>query len=197
MSNSLEYNFYYSGPLLFKTKINNQNLIKKKKLCKKDKNKNCGNRLAGIISGEYEIDKIKYEKIIQKYLNIFLLAYQNWYDEKLDFKLKVKTVWVNYMKSGDCNPIHIHTNCKFSSVLFVEKPKNLSQEILDFKINKNKNSIPGGLIFDLNQAMEYHIFNKSFEPNVGDFYIFPYNVKHSVNSFKSKGERISIAANFI
>jgi len=37
---------------------------------------------------------------------------------------------------------------------------------------------------------------KTFTPEVGDFFIFPSGLAHFVNSFKSKGERISVAVNF-
>jgi|TARA_R110002020_G_scaffold30805_5_gene96776 uncharacterized protein (TIGR02466 family) len=192
MKEELTYHYFYSGPLVFKTKIKDKDLKAMYKLC--NKKKDVSKTLAGIVSGEYKIDSIQYQKIMQKYLNLFELAYFDWYQDKLSNKIKVKSSWVNYMKPGDCNPTHVHTNCNFSSVLFIKIPKNLNQEISQCKGNK---SMPGGLTFDLHSAMEYHIFSKTFEPHIGDFYMFPYNVKHSVNSFKSKGERISIAANFL
>jgi hypothetical protein len=38
--------------------------------------------------------------------------------------------------------------------------------------------------------------NVNHHPEVGDFFIFPAKVRHCVSPFKSKGIRISLAANF-
>ena len=35
-----------------------------------------------------------------------------------------------------------------------------------------------------------------FRPEVGDFFIFPWNLTHSVSSFTSDATRITLAANF-
>jgi hypothetical protein len=43
---------------------------------------------------------------------------------------------------------------------------------------------------------KYNLSEWSLLPEERDLYIFPFNLKHSVASFKSKGERISVAANF-
>ena len=53
------YQFIYSGPLLFKTKINNKDLVKIYKYCnKKNFNDNRAN-LAGLIEQEYRIINLK------------------------------------------------------------------------------------------------------------------------------------------
>ena len=61
----IKYNFYYWGPLLFKTKLPEEVLQKIKKLCKKDSNKTYVQHLAGDIKEEYEIDKKEIDNIIK------------------------------------------------------------------------------------------------------------------------------------
>ena len=37
-------------------------------------------------------------------------------------------VWSNFMRPGDANPIHIHQNCDWSSVLYIDIPAKLRKE---------------------------------------------------------------------
>ena len=53
----------YSGPLLFKSKLTNQDVKKILSLCKKDKRKSNNKNLAGLIKDEYLIDEIAFNDI--------------------------------------------------------------------------------------------------------------------------------------
>jgi hypothetical protein len=44
------------------------------------------------------------------------------------------------------------------------------------------------------QPFQTHSFE--FRPEIGDFFIFPWNLTHSVSNFRSDVTRISLAANF-
>jgi hypothetical protein len=55
---------------------------------------------------------------------------------------------------------------------------------------------PGSVVFTYGDSRDYTVDEKSFLPVKGDFFVFPYNLKHYVSPFKSKGERISVSANF-
>jgi uncharacterized protein (TIGR02466 family) len=189
----IDYKFYYAGPLIFKTKLSQVDLESIRFLCKKDKKKDYRKRLAGHIDHEYLIDNIKIQSILNKYLDAHKHAYEQFYAKPYPGKINCKTAWVNYMKSGETNPVHTHTNCDFSSVIFLDIPKGLKEE--------NKKFIgtsvgPGSLNFDICAVSDHYIDSVVVIPEIGDFYIFPWNLKHSVSSFKSKGERISVACNF-
>jgi uncharacterized protein (TIGR02466 family) len=189
----IHYNFYYSGPLLFKTSVSKNDLDDIKLLCKDHKNKNFKRNTTGIAEQEYKVDCFKLQNILQKYLDAHEEAYYNWYNKKIKSKLICKYSWVNYMESGECNPVHIHPDSIFSSVIFIQNPKNLEKEINSFNAKITK---PGTLNFEFSSVSDHYIDTLNIIPKVGDFYIFPSNLKHSVNSFKSKGERISLACNF-
>jgi uncharacterized protein (TIGR02466 family) len=189
----IDYKFYYSGPLIFKTKLLQEDLESIKSLCKKDKKKDHRKYLAGHIDHEYSIDAVKIQLILNKYLNSHKDAYEKFYAKPYPGIINCKSAWVNYMKSGETNPVHIHTNCDFSSVIFLDFPKGLKEE--------NKKFIgtsigPGSLGFDISSISDHYIDSVIVMPEIGDFFIFPWNLKHSVSSFKSKGERISVACNF-
>lgn len=188
----IDYHTHNWGPLLFRTKITVEDLKKVKALCKKDKKEDATKTLAGVINHEYLIDKKKYSPILQPYFQAFQNAYFKWYDKTLK-KIKCTSAWVNYMKHMDCNPPHTHTRCDLSSVLYLKIPKTLKKENQDFKGDSQG---PGAVSFMYGEDRDYNLSEWSLLPEERDLYIFPFNLKHSVASFKSKGERVSVAANF-
>ena len=189
----INYSFYYTGPLIFKTKILEEDLKQIKSLCKKDKSKDYRKFLAGHLDHEYLIDSNKIQLILNKYLECHKKAYEHFYNSSYPGEIICQSAWVNYMKSGETNPVHIHTKCEFSSVMFLQIPDGLKEE--------NKRYVgtsdgPGNLSFQVSAVSDYYIDNIFIMPEVGDFFVFPWNLKHFVSSFKSKGERISLACNF-
>ena len=56
---------------------------------------------------------------------------------------------------------------------------------------------PGAIIFRYGEQRMHNITEHAHLPESGDLFIFPFNLMHYVIPFKSKGERISVAANFI
>ena len=97
------------------------------------------------------------------------------------------------MKKGEFNPPHIHTGCKLSSVLFLDIPKELIKEKDSFV---GEGIGPGAIHFYIGNPQD--LARNAFElmPETGDFYVFPWNLSHSVASFTSDITRISMAANF-
>jgi len=188
----INYNFYYWGPLLFNTHIKKENLNKIKKLCKKNIKKSHVENLAGDIKHEYTIDKNSLNKILMPYMETFRHAYKQWYNNTLS-EITVSAAWVNYMQPGDYNPVHIHRNCEFSGVIYIDIPKKLQKEISKFKGTVEG---PGTIAFMYGEDAGHCQTMKNFVPATGDFYMFPYMLRHSVNPHKSNCERISIGVNF-
>jgi len=186
----IDYKFYYSGPLLFHTTVKEEDLKKVRAICKKEISHR--ERLAGLIQEEFTINEVKFAEIMQKYLVFFNEAQKNWY-QNADIILKPQAAWVNFMKKGECNPVHTHLNCDFSCVLFLEFPKGLKKERGKTISTGSK---PGDLVFTFGAASPFYICERVVSPNVGDFFIFPWSLKHSVNSFQSKGVRTSVSCNF-
>jgi len=189
----MKYEIIYNGPLLFKTKIKPQEIKSLLQTCVKNKKLDMRKRLAGLIKDEYEIkDHNKLINILTPYLFAFKDAYQKWYDDDVK-DIVIVDAWVNYMKEGECNPPHIHTGCDFSSVIYLNIPKILKQESIKAINNYSK---PGSINFIFGPMVRGYISQKHYFPEVVDFYMFPHTLNHSVNSFKSKCERISLAINF-
>ena len=111
----MDYNFYYWGPLLFKTKIIPQDLKKCAKLCSK-KATHFNKELAGIIKHEHTVDRDSLVRILLPYLSTYKHCYEKWYGHPLTKKINMLTAWVNFMKAGEFNPPHIHTKCDLSLI---------------------------------------------------------------------------------
>lgn len=191
----MEYNFYYWGPLLFRIKINNEDLNKIKKLCKKDNNKDHRTKLAGILRHEYLINDKEYFKTISKYLDIFKQSFEHWYGKSYN-EIKIVSAWVNFMKKNEYNPLHIHNNCSLSSVLYTQIPDKLKNENKKYIGTAGQQGGPGSINFLYGNTDALILNYKTFFPEEGDFFIFPGNLLHSVVPFVSNIERISVAANF-
>ena len=187
----LEYKFYHWGPLLFKTKIKPKDLKDLKKLCNAA-TENWSKNLAGIIEDEKLIDKTKYINIVKPYFRAYQDAYKNWYGLYLK-GIEVTNAWVNFMKKGESNPPHIHHDCHLSSVLFIDIPKPIIKEQKNWKGTGNG---PAALSFFVANPQNFHTNSFDFKPEIGDFFIFPWNLTHTVSTFRSNVTRITIAANF-
>jgi len=186
------YNFYYWGPLLFKAKLKPNDLKQCAKLCSK-KESAVNEILAGVIKHEHYVSTHDFVKIINPYLSSFCDAYSKWYGTRQTKLMEMKLAWVNFMKAGEFNPPHTHTDCDFSSVLFVKIPEKLKEENKKFK---GTGGGPGFLSFTYGETQPYSLFYQSFFPEEGDLYIFPATLTHFVSPFMSEGERISMSANF-
>jgi len=187
--------FYYLGPLLFHIKIEEKDLIEISKLCHKNENLNFRKNLAGHIKDEFEIDNKKLESILDKYLDNYKNCFFNFY--KRDINFYVNSAWVNFMKAGEFNPVHTHSNCDLSAVLFLSIPDEIKKENMNFEGNKNVSNVvgPGVIQFITSAPRENFITEKSFLPDRGDLFIFPYNLLHYVAPFKANVERVSVAFN--
>ena len=186
--------FYYWGPLLFKTKIDSEDLIKINKLCKKDKTKDARKSLAGHLDHEYHIEKEKLFEILVKYFDIYKSFYYEWYRRNLS-SVEITASWVNYMKSGDYNPPHVHLECDLSSVIYLKVPNVLKKEH-DSYAGSIDGGGPAGISFYYGEYRPLAIDQVELFPEEGDFFVFPSFLRHSVSPFKSNVERVSVAANF-
>ena len=108
--------------------------------------------------------------------------------------ITVLSAWYVRSFAGDYNPIHTHTECELTCVGFLKTP--------DFaKENKKKNSSSNGelqLISNSGGDNARHFFENDtirFLPKVGNWYLFPSNIRHQVYPFSSKSERRSFSIN--
>lgn len=190
MKKTINYNYYHWGPFLYKTILEPNELTEIKKLCSK-KSKDYRKNLAGLIKHEYMVDTKKIFPIIYPYLKSYLEAYKSYSLKSIGSKIELVGAWVNYMTKFESNPSHTHDE-DLSFVIYTEIPKNLKKEV-----EKTVGNVrPGTINFEYTLGTEkYNINQHTFMPEVGDFFIFPASLHHSVNHFQSDGERISVSGN--
>jgi len=188
----IEYFFPYWGPFLFKSKIDLNQINELNKICIKKESFNT--KLAGHIKEEYLINSVKYQKIVMPQLKTFQEGYLNFYNKPCG-NLRTVNAWVNYMKAGEYNPPHVHGGCDFSSVIYIDVPKEIKKEVLEHKATSHG---PGTIEFFYGESIKHINSWYSHLPEKGDMFIFPSTLRHFVSPFKSKKvTRISIAANFV
>tara|TARA_R100000963_G_C4635307_1_gene99564 strand:- start:84 stop:683 length:600 start_codon:yes stop_codon:yes gene_type:complete len=188
---SSKFFIHYWGPLLFRIKLKTEDIKAVRKICDGGTEK-YNTQLAGIIDNEIKIDETKYNKILQPYLEAFKDAFKMWYLADVT-EIKMNNAWVNYMKKGESNPPHIHHRCNMSSVLLLQVPATLKKEQRDWT---GSGMGPGVLSFSTGNPHAFHTNSFEFKPEAGDFFMFPWNLTHTVSSYKSNSTRISVAANF-
>ena len=190
MTKTIKYHYSHWGPFLYKTSLEPEELKKIKKLCSK-KSKDYRQNLAGLIRNEYVVDAKKVFPIIYPYVKSYLEAYSSYALKPIGNKIELLGSWVNYMTKFESNPYHTHDD-DLSFVIYTEIPKDLAQEVK----NTVGNVRPGTVNFMYTLGIEkYNLNQHSFMPQIGDFFIFPASLHHSVNPFQSKGERVSISGN--
>lgn len=107
------------------------------------------------------------------------------------FDLKLSTMWVNFQKRYDFNPVHHHGGI-VSFVLFLQVPKKI------FEVQANSNAQTAGqLSFQHGEAMSPLCpTGWSVKPSSKLILMFPATLNHFVPSFWADEERISVSGNF-
>ena len=125
------------------------------------------------------------EDILKWFYSIFD-HYLKW-NKTVGYKIDINSIWVNEMKAGDYNPVHIHQGKLFtglSSVMVLKLPKDMGPEIA-----RPDQPMNGQLQILGNVAGQFVRADYSPKMKIGDFYIFPYDMRHVVYPFTNKKEK--------
>ena len=162
--------------------------------------------LAGRVEEEYLITKellAKHSVWFDGVVSRYLIPDEKLYKEnKGKFSVSIREGWYVRSFDGDFNPPHIHFGCHISTVGFLKLPSDIEE----YWKEEDKDHSPVGGYTDfrygtigLNCAN-----NIKVKPKVGDIYIFPNWLDHSVYPFRSKykkpdiqGERRTFSLNIV
>ena len=124
-------------------------------------------------------------------------AHRNCQPIRVDIKPKVHIQSAGYVqqKANDFNPMHLHTNSELSCIGYLQMPDGIEDEwekdgLDHYPANGHVEFMAGSPTF-LNRA------TFMVRPKVGDFFIFPADMYHTVYPFKTDGERRSFSMNII
>jgi hypothetical protein len=118
-------------------------------------------------------------------------------DQKLKTSFKLETLWINFQKKHEFNPMHVHTGA-YSFVIWMKIPYNIEDEQKLFADMNTFDRAPSNFNFyttDILGRIRDHTVNvdKSKE---GCIILFPAELDHSVNPFYTSDDyRISISGN--
>tara|TARA_R100000655_G_scaffold37454_1_gene72103 strand:+ start:107 stop:760 length:654 start_codon:yes stop_codon:yes gene_type:complete len=126
-----------------------------------------------------------FESIFKFYLNFNKIS---------EYELRLNSIWVNEMKDNEYNPIHVHQGSLFtglSSVMILSLPSHYGKEY-SAKDKPTNGSLQ--ILGNANGQFAHTDYAPTLNPR--DFYVFPYDVRHSVYPFNSTNEvRRTLAAN--
>ena len=122
------------------------------------------------------------EDVLKWFYSIFD-HYLKW-NRTQDYTMNINSIWVNEMKAGDYNPVHIHQGKLFtglSSVMILKLPKDMGPEI-----TRPDQPMNGQLQILGSAAGQFVTADYSPKMKIGDFYVFPYDMRHVVYPFTNK-----------
>ena len=91
-------------------------------------------------------------------------------------------------------PAHVHPNCKLSCVGYLKLPEGIEEEFEKDEKTISPRSARIEFLYG-DASMTYCTYSHVIKPKVGDFYIFPSGLLHTVYPFKTRGERRAFSMN--
>jgi len=118
--------------------------------------------------------------------------YLKWNKVK-EYNLHFNSVWVNTMFEHEYNPVHVHQGSLFtglSSVMILKLPPS-------FGVEYSAADQPQNGKLQILGSSSGMFSNIDYQPEIKerDFYVFPYDMRHTVYPFNGPGMRRTLAAN--
>ena len=117
--------------------------------------------------------------------------------QREEWLTQMLTMWIISQQPNEYNPLHVHTDCQISSVMYLKVPKMLPSR-------KKHRPNDGSILFVGNTStdIDFSTPHVSIPPRAGDFYIFGANQQHAVYPFRCEEgqedvERRSISFNAV
>ena len=125
-----------------------------------------------------------FEKMFRHYLD---------WNKISDYKTHLNSVWVNQMFEHEYNPVHVHQGTLFtglSSVMILKLPDSFGVE------SSSGHQPQNGQLQILGSASgQFAVIDYQPDLSERDFYVFPYDMRHTVYPFNGPGTRRSLSAN--
>jgi len=147
--------------------------------------KSWNDNLAGKIREEKDVNKMLTPDMQKAFLGCFNQYVK--FTQNLKWNCTLSQAWINEMKSGEYNPIHYHTSKNsvvgLSSVLMLKRPNWYGVEA-----SREEKPANGWLEFTGGDQSPLSMSQIRVDAQVGEFYVFPYTVRHGVYPFNSTDE---------
>ena len=132
----------------------------------------------------YDILKL-FENVFKHYLD---------FNQVINYNIHLNSIWINEMKEHEYNPVHIHRGSMFtglSSVMILNLPNTYGVEYSAKDKPQN-----GALAIMGSSSGQFSKTDYTPALQTGNFFVFPYDMRHCVYPFNSTNEtRRTLAAN--
>ena len=159
-----------------------------------------GQSLAGVIDKEIKVYKSDMEKsgvdqLIESCVRSYVVhcaKNHGMFDETYTFESNINSAWIVSQYENEYNPLHNHTGCDISAVIYLKVPDVKGRRNLESKKGKADND--GDITF-IHSAMgnrNFDVFEKgmiNMTPAPGLLVMFPSYLMHTVYPFIGEGER--------
>ena len=195
----MKFDFVYLGQTVLKYSVPLEIFVTLKDLYEKRKKElpKANKQLVGKIkdevslhySGENSPKMHQHNFLSQDTLKWFYSVFKHYLDwNKVVYQdMKINSIWVNEMKANEYNPVHIHQGMLYtglSSVMIMKLPK-------EYGIEYSSPDKPMNGRLQIIGAAAGQFAKTDYSPNmkIGDFYIFPYDMRHCVYPFNTTKEK--------
>ena len=195
----MKFDFVYLGQTVLKYQVPLEIFVALNEIYEKRKKElpKANKQLVGKIEDEVSLfySGPNNDKMTQH--NFFSIDLLKWFHSVFDHytdwnkigptKKDINSIWVNEMKAHEYNPVHIHQGklwTGLSSVMILKLPKNTGTEY-------SAESKPMNGRLQIIGASNGQFAKTDYSPDVkiGDFYVFPYDMRHCVYPFNSTKEK--------
>ena len=199
---------YFFGPPIAKIIVPNEivdglNKTRDRKL--EEQYETHGNRLVGQINHEPNLSLADLDESGAAHFfhscassfvnNTMMTRYGTNFEREHFTTVLYKSAWAVCQFQNEYNPVHYHTACNISSVMYLKIPKfdKRWKEDRHFK----DNTVDGCIEFvnGVTDLMGMEMGTYRHRPKVGELFLFPSNLLHTVYPFKGDSERRSLAFN--
>lgn len=167
-----------------------------------------GQNLAGVIDKEIKVYKSDMEKAgVDQLLESCVRSYvvhcaknHGFFKETYTFESMINSAWIVSQYENEYNPLHNHTGCDISAVIYLKCPDVKGRRNLESKKGKEDND--GNIAFvhsamgnRNHDALEKGVINLT--PKSGVLLMFPSYLIHTVYPFIGEGERRCLPFNAV
>jgi len=146
-------------------------------------------------NGEDSEKMTKHNYLPQDVLQWFEIKFRHYLDwNKIsEYKLHLNSIWINQMFQHEYNPVHVHQGSLFtglSSVMILKLPES-------FGVEYSAAGQPQNGRLQILGSASGQFAHIDYQPQIKerDFFIFPYDMRHTVYPFNGPGSRRTLAAN--
>ena len=167
-----------------------------------------GDSLAGVIDKEIKVyksdmDKAGVDQLIESCVRSYVVhcaKKHGFFKEEYTFSSKINSAWIVSQYENEYNPMHNHTGCDISAVIYLKTPDVKGRRNIESKKGKHDNDGDISFIHSATGQRNFDVFEKgvtNITPSPGLMVMFPSYLIHTVYPFIGEGERRCLPFNAV